>query len=234
MEGIFQERVLIFLTAFSIAFFISFLGWKNGFYQCPPKRSETIFFLNDVLGIFGLFLFIEIFLIPCLIGFWLFFKSNYSFSKPVAFETEMQGWLNLVMVLSAALSVISYCFFCLSKKKRSDIFWNPQDPHTAFEIFHNLAIGAFTWLVSFPFIIMVSQLVGIAFLSLGMNQHVDQVAVKNLKASLHFPLLFTCTVLLIVSLVPISEEILFRGFLQKWAVQRIGRIKGIIGTSILF
>jgi uncharacterized protein len=229
-----QERILIFFAAFILASLSLFIGRQKGFYRWPAQQSEVKFFLRDVLGIFGLFLFIELFLIPSIIGLWLFFSSNYSFSKPIVLNLKTQGWLNLMMVTSAAFGVISYCFFLTDKKKRSEIFWNPKEPHTVSEIAHNLGIGAFTWFMSFPFIVMVSQLVEIAFLSLDMNQHVDQVAVKNLKLIMQFPLIFTLTVLLIVSLVPISEEILFRGFLQKWAVQKLGRINGILCTSFLF
>ena len=43
-----------------------------------------------------------------------------------------------------------------------------------------------------------------------------------------------CTMVLVVGLAPISEELLFRGTLLPWMIDKIGEWKGIVMTGILF
>ena len=43
-----------------------------------------------------------------------------------------------------------------------------------------------------------------------------------------------CTMVLVIGLAPISEELLFRGTLLPWMIDKIGEWKGIVMTGILF
>ena len=81
---------------------------------------------------------------------------------------------------------------------------------------------------------MISQSLEVIFYAAGYTEQIDQVAVKNLKSILSYPLLLTSTIGVIVIMVPLAEEMLFRGFFQNWIIQRIGRFKGILVTSLLF
>jgi membrane protease YdiL (CAAX protease family) len=48
------------------------------------------------------------------------------------------------------------------------------------------------------------------------------------------PVLFPIIVILISIVVPVLEELLFRGCLQSWISQKLGKIKAILITSIVF
>jgi membrane protease YdiL (CAAX protease family) len=60
------------------------------------------------------------------------------------------------------------------------------------------------------------------------------VAVKHLKDVMVFPSLFWSSVILIISVVPILEEVLFRGFLHEWLVRLFGVKAAILLTASTF
>ena len=98
----------------------------------------------------------------------------------------------------------------------------------------NFLFGSLSWLVVYPWIGVISQLAAIALSFFYQGPHVDQIAVKHLKNIMDTFELFWITVVAIVAIVPVLEEILFRGFLQTWLKGILGRFQAIILTSLIF
>lgn len=101
--------------------------------------------------------------------------------------------------------------------------------------FFNWSVGALTWVIVYPWVVAVNQLITFLLLVItGSSTHVDQLAVKQVKAALSNNWLLSATAITVIVIVPIVEEILFRGLLQMWLKKICGQYKAIIITSVAF
>src|SRR5262249_6035266 len=98
----------------------------------------------------------------------------------------------------------------------------------------NWLVGAGAWFIAYPWVIFVAQGIGIILALSDHRQQIDQVAVRHLKDALNHPGLLFATLLGIILLVPIVEELIFRGFLQGWLRNVMGRKIAIVITAAVF
>lgn len=186
------------------------------------------------MGAFAVFLAVEIIIIPAFAYAWFAYQSGQWFIiSKLHLSNVMQGWFNLFTVLMAFVGILIYLKF-LSPKKLRLIFWGNEEKPSLGRAIRGLLLGAFTWLLSYPTVLILSQLIQILLLLLGSFAYVDQTAVKNLKTSLEQPSLFWATTLAIIFIVPFVEETLFRGFIQRYTVAQFGRLGGILTAAVLF
>ncbi len=93
-----------------------------------------------------------------------------------------------------------------------------------------------TWLLAYPWVVIISQFAAIAMI-LWYGEappNIDQEMVKYIKEMTEYKPLFFSTIATVVFIVPIGEELLFRGFLQNWLRTFLPLSLSIIFTSILF
>lgn len=217
-----------------IALLVTWMAWKLGFYQSiskPTHLTSKVSFQN-VLSIFLIFICVEVIIAPNIFKGWMALVNEPIDLKALKINVLAQGWMNLVVIGLTAVAMAAYCFF-LKKTIRTAI-WGQN----AFKSFLNglkdFSLGSLTWLITFPLIIWIGQAINMALPYIYQGPHADQVAVKHLKATFTDPLLFWLTVIAIIFIVPILEELIFRGFLQTWLKGFLGKTKAIIFASILF
>lgn len=236
MEAVLVQRLEFLNGALGAALILSLFAWKMGYYSYPDTffQGPPFVHLRDVVFIFALFLVIELILVPSLA--WIIFsiKAGHLIKNPAAVKIDLitQGWLNLMAITSSFIGLMIY-LFSLPASKRMLILWGGAKASFA-RALKDFGIGALTWFLSYPLVIIASQLIGIVSFFIGPPTQIDQVAVKHLKMTMGTPLLFFCTAAIIVGVVPVTEEILFRGFLQRWLVKNIGRRWGILFSAALF
>jgi len=236
MDPALLERLQFLGGSFLLLLFFSSMAWKLGFFQIPnlqfnpPPRIA----LSDVLGIFALFLCVEVLLVPTIAFLWFSYKQGHWLtSTNFRLSSDEQGWFNLMAVVFSALAVVGYCFMMRSDLRQL-VFWGTWKQGGLQRAYRQFYTGASTWLLGYPSIVITGQIVGIILMLWGPTKHVDQTAVRHLKSTLSSPPLFWATILGIIFLVPIAEEILFRGFLQRWLVQNLSTWKGIVCASAIF
>jgi uncharacterized protein len=95
--------------------------------------------------------------------------------------------------------------------------------------------GASTWLVAYPQMLVLSLILNFVIVYLFEFTPSDQTSVAELKRAKEQSLSLFVFLLLIVSfIVPICEEILFRGYLQNFFKNMFSRGTAIILTSLIF
>lgn len=93
-----------------------------------------------------------------------------------------------------------------------------------------ILVGMLAWFLAYP----LANAVGIAAELISQAPHLEQVAIREMRTLLDHPLLFWLTAAGAVFVVPVAEEILFRGLLQGWLVRVIHPVWAIFLTALLF
>lgn len=221
--GVHSER-LILLVYGTVWFLFSFwIAARYKLFEMPEARVKLLpaKFLRYMVGAFLVFFFIEAILVPIYISLWLKFHDTKTLSLPIA------GWITISAMVAAALGVLLYYVFLPSDTKK--IVEGSSDNKI-----NDFLAGVLTWFFAAPIVLIFSQLVAFLLPLFTNKIPLDQTVVAHMRELAKYPLLFWATALGVITIAPIVEEILFRGFLQSWLFDIFGRNRAIIFTSIIF
>lgn len=187
-------------------------------YFAMPERStpKAPIDVRDTAQLFFIFISCQFVLLPLIL---------YFFIHKAVIDKELAGWLNLLAI--AIVSALLAIFFYAKREKMKPLFISK---HPAFDI----GIGVATWFIAFPTAMFFSQILTFILSDLLGFTLVDQTAVLNVKESMKYPLLFAASIGAITAVVPLLEEILFRGYLQTALTPRVGPPIAIVLSSALF
>lgn len=226
------ENFIFIATSLCLAYLVSLAAQFLGYYRLPQHVEKTHLTFYDVGAAFAIFLSIPLGLVPSLFVGWRWIEiGHFPSTDELVFTQGVEGWMNIVMMGLTTVGMLLFCWV-LKKSKRRSIF----RVH-AFDLEHvptDLMMGAATWLIAFPVVAGVGQLAATISYWFVERIPLEQVAVKQLKASLNDPFLFWIVTLSVVIIVPFLEEFIFRGCLQTWLKQRFGMATAIAFTAIVF
>lgn len=124
------------------------------------------------------------------------------------------------------LLVFSFLFLLYCVLNRRTLFLYFKQP--------GFKLGAISWLFIFPIILLWSSIMEYLVERMtGIPRH-EQVAVLALKEAPKESVLFWLFILYVVLIVPLMEEVLFRGFLQNWLRRYLPIPIAIVTTSLIF
>lgn len=221
-----SEQFQLFLIATFISMMTFSYAWKKNFFHLGHTHYVVIHGL-DVLKAFGYFILAQVVIVPAFTVVLFGLLYNQKMDNFMLTNRE-QAFVNMLAIFGG-LSAVMGAFFSLHPYQRRDI-WGHNSSW-----FHNILVGIATWFVSYPFVLAFNQFISIMVLIITKVQPIDQTAVKHFKHILNDPLLFFINGLGVVLIVPIAEELLFRGFLQSWLKEKFKDTKkGIVLASIVF
>lgn len=208
-----HEKWLIFWYALGVSLWVLFIAWRRGFFKSFQVSPYPLIRGIDVLKGFGFFLFAEILLIPALIGL-TFSLIGEDFTQAMHIHPQIKGWMNLLIILGGFMGV-SLAYLELTSTQRQQLWYQTETPW-----YFHISMGIVAWLISYPIVLFFNEGISLAFWHFFHHSLVEQVAVQNVRQVMADPLLFGLTALSIVTLVPLTEEFLFRGLLQSWLKQK--------------
>lgn len=191
---------------------LNFFVWKL---HPPTPLSFKI-----VGQVFALFLTFQLILMPLAVGLIFFISGN-----KLVLSSEMQGWFSLGAIAVVGFVLILYSY----------LHWAELLPlFKSSNIASDLSLGFSAWLIAYPLMLVVAQILTILLSDIGGYVLTDQLAVKQIKNTLEYPSLFFWMVVAVTLVVPIMEEFLFRGVLQSALRQHFKACPAILLTSLLF
>lgn len=242
MEGIDQVNLLPHLQviAFSLVVFfcVNYIASYNGYYKLP-NDDESL--LNDtsaltflkLLGIFAVF-FISNILVVSSIKIYLLLKEHIPFFKDIPLEAKFNpsfmGWIDLIFIVFSLITLVFYSFLLgrpTCKAFAGIHFFDSK------RRLRDLGIGVASILICYPLVTSVNESIGVIF-DFFQIPSVEQVPVEKVRLIMQDRTLFLFTSLGVLFIVPAAEEILFRGYLQTWITNTLGRATAIILTSAIF
>ena len=214
----------------------AWIAYRQGFFRYPESMHGPSGLVSgwDVFRAFFIFLFMTLCVVPTITLLWFWFNGKPFTFEVIGDDSLLQAWVNIIGVICSAAALFTYVSFLKPGVKRT--IWGASVFQGVKRQLHDIFIGAFTWLLGYPWLIVIGQVVSVIVLFLLGEEpsHYDQVAVKFFKSTMNHPLLFTITLFLLIFIIPAMEELLFRGFLQTWLKQKLGRSKAIVIASLIF
>lgn len=237
MNENFYAHLHVLLIALSMAFAINLLAWRLGFFNPPAdteKEVEQALSWNYVALAFTIFVVLGLFLFPVLAGVWISLQpAGVAVNSEENFDPLLKGWFNVFSMSS--ITAILLLFTSSLGVENWLLIWN-RSQKTGMKRVQDFFFGVITWVVAYPYVSFIGQLAALLiilfFPEIPFNP--EQNAVKYVKGLLEFPLLFWTTAVVLVFVVPMTEELLFRGFLQSWLRTIMGKPKAIVLSSFLF
>ncbi len=225
-----QEQWTVLWWALSLGLFALWGAWKKGFFQPLRPQSGDLPFIRgkDVLRGFAYFLIFQLVFIPFFTAFLLGINALLT-HQPFQLDLYTKGWIYLFMILGGLGGVlIAYFQIPLFQRKR---LWQ----QTSAPWYRQMGIGIAAWCFAFPLVLALNQFISLLLWHFFHSPFTEQSAIENLRKVQEHPLVFNLIGLSIFTLVPLTEEILFRGFLQQWLKQKFGHfLPAILLSSLIF
>jgi membrane protease YdiL (CAAX protease family) len=215
---------------------VCFIARRRGWATLPqPYTTTPAITIWNLLGAFAAYLGGSIVLAPLLFG--LYFAIEYGDAaeafRLVQEDAQTAGWMGAIVLLVGSASVL-LLLLCLGKAKRRSIFFPGTDQEEKAKGFKSFFKGVFSWLLVYPWAIVVSQIVAIALYFFFNFTDTEQGVLMQLKNLRSYPVLFSMMVFCVICIVPIVEETLFRGFLMSWLKSYLGRWGSIGLSAVIF
>ncbi|MBP9840876.1 MAG: CPBP family intramembrane metalloprotease [Simkaniaceae bacterium] len=194
---------------------IHLILWKKGFFFLSSEKSSEnrLTFLEVTLSF--------------LIYFALFYALLFTLFQSLSSLCNPKLLLSLLQLLMAALAIpLWLCFF--SKKAKSIFKWGSSSFLT------DIALALVVYLISLPIIALVNEGAEQINLYFFGDKGPDQGAVLYLKSVKEHPVMFSLTLISIVIIAPLVEEVLFRGLLQRYIKQCLGGQAALLLSSLFF
>lgn len=222
-------QLLALLSTIIIAFLALFVAVRINYFNWQKQGEFARLSYGDVLGAFAVMLIVQLVVAPILYGsayaFYLFFLSDGPI-EPGAFKLN-QTHQAVFAIFSNLLLLLAFLIYGWLKREKVKTFFGGR-----FEI-RDFFVGSLSWLICTPIAAVFNGSIDL-LLGLFRDQPIDQAAVQHLKQTLSSPILFSMTAILVVFIIPVIEEFLFRGFLQTWLRQYLGVKWAILVCSIIF
>jgi membrane protease YdiL (CAAX protease family) len=218
-----SQGLVFFLLLWTFA--AQWFAMRLGFYEALPQERlhKPPLFFRDVLGAFAIFLLVQTALIPFGALIFHYFQTG-SWEMSPSFG---QGWIQLVAIIFSTACLILYIL--LGSRTRALLSAGGLQKFKK-----DVFLGSVSWLICFPLVSLLSLLVVSLLEYFHLNVEAEQVAVEFLKQALSDRLLFWVSFWLIIFVVPFTEEVIFRGFLQGWLRQKMNPRLAIAATSLVF
>jgi membrane protease YdiL (CAAX protease family) len=140
-------------------------------------------------------------------------------------------WKDPISIITIALALWGFLELFPGVKK---IVWGSETFISYRQSLYHLSFGFMTWLICYPLVMLIYQSISLFLVTFSGIPQVDQLAVDIMKGYLDTPYQFWAMAFIICTVVPVLEEILFRGFLQTQLKSMMGINYAIGMTSIIF
>ncbi|MBJ7449731.1 MAG: CPBP family intramembrane metalloprotease [Parachlamydiales bacterium] len=215
------DHAKLVFFAFMASVVASLIARTLGFFQTYSKNNVSVIRGIHVIGAFIVFFGI---------GYLIRLLLSLLVTRPQDFTIVLGAKYQIIALVSLLFFLILFAF---AIKKLRPIFWD-EGPATFDRFFKCILTGCLTWLIAFPVSLLIGQILTIISYFIFGKSETSQVAVEQIRALMPYPVLYAILAVCLVTVVPMLEEMLFRGFVQNWLTEKMGWTAGWILTSLCF
>lgn len=223
--------MLFFLLIWAVA--ANWIAIKQGFYKLPSAQKSAPLLVShfQLIGSFGIYLLLALLFAPLFARFVLglirkIHPDLLSLPAPVITGIYMGTMIAVFLLLQLFL----YSQNSILYKK----IWKNREYSASKPIEFDWGLGVLAWVLSFPIVSILSDGIDKLLQKLVGYSHLEQTAVKFVKAAMNNPFSLVFVLVSTTALAPLIEEFLFRGVLQTYLKKRLGTISAILLSAALF
>ena len=216
-----QENLAIesFLMLLFFVFLIGFMAKRRGYY-IYPRGDEVTPFVSVFQFLTAFLLFFLVTLAVSLSGRELIRKGAFLLHVPLD-GYSVRFLSGLLMVYGATLTL---ALFAKTNLLRQQPFFS----------FSAMVKGALSWFIAYPQMMLLTIVLNYILMEVFNLEVEEQSSVLELKSAKSHPPLFFLMMFTITLIVPLCEELLFRGYLQNFLKRFLPRWPAIAITSFIF
>ena len=203
-------------------------AWRIGFFQRPAGTGELPKPHGWEVTLAALLYFgVQLAFVPVLVVIFLGLWQGEEDAYALILSSDVQNWISFAAAASALPALIGFAWY------RDLRLWQPttQKPQ---RFFIEWGKGVLTWLVAFPLVSTLGLTSKLVMRMFYTGPEPEQVAIQHLKNAMESPGAFFFAVLAITLFIPITEELLFRGFFQNWLKRHFSSVWAITVSSLVF
>jgi membrane protease YdiL (CAAX protease family) len=203
-----------------LSFFLLWIAKSKGYFVLPQlsERNVKCIRLSSVVIVFVIYLGMTMLVAPLLIWLAKVIHSSYSTAN---LPFSVLGWVQFLILIAKDPALF----------KRIWKDWSIPHPKP---ILTDFLMGAMTWIISFPLVLVVGQVVDMLLYFFFRYENFEQVAVHYLKTTLTSPPMLAVALFTILIAAPVIEEFLFRGCLQTFFKRFMSPRKAIALSALCF
>ncbi|MBT7264891.1 MAG: CPBP family intramembrane metalloprotease [Waddliaceae bacterium] len=213
-----EEHINKFFISFAIAIVTTLLAWKKGFFRIDTPEKGRISLWE------ALFAFVICLVVVPFVTTFIIYAVSAILSLDII--EKFHGWMVVLTICVTFITIVAYTLGVVERKAVKQLFGDFT--------MKNVAIGALTWCVAAPVVIATVELCAIVVLYITGTVEGEQSAVTQFRATMEYPVLKAVMAVMIVTIVPFTEELLFRGYLQNFLKKITSRSVAIIVTALIF
>lgn len=204
---------------------------RRGFFTLAERKRESFPHVSfkSLFVVFAIYLSMTMAVAPLL---FFFVKSIYQFFSLGSVPLLLLG--NLQMVVLMGIFYMMYLYANAYDKPLFKKIWKDRAHPHCVSVVTDYLLGVMTWVISFPLVIAVGQLIDMILHYTAGFESYEQVAVRYLKEMLKSPSLLAVALFTILVAAPIIEEFLFRGCLQTYFKRFTSQRSAIVLSSMCF
>lgn len=228
MEESYPKEINLFIYLFFLSLIFNFIAYRFGFFSFrrDPDIGHKIPLTNfDVL---------KAFLIILLTPFGVAFLSAVILMVIGKDFSPLKPWLS---ALTYIFTVGFVALFALKIDKEKRLWvWGRGVRNPFSQNIKVFFIGVFTWFIAYPAAFAFGELfvLGVTYFWGPISPSLEQNSISFIQSTLENKLLLSFTAISMSFLVPIGEELVFRGFLQTRLIKLVGLGVGILLTALFF
>jgi len=222
-----MQQDFVFYTFLALTLILIPVLWKKKLLTLSGgKETSGIALMTPVIGF--LLFFTSFAFVPRWVKKVMHYGDTHGLS---AFSLqELESWPQLIAMIVATILLVGFSW--LHSKEIQTRIWSSKTG--AKDAALSFSKGILYCLITFPIVMTVVYAIHFAVEALGYRAIAEQTAVTHVKALQAYPMLFWTMITALVTIVPLMEELLFRGFLQNFFQGLAGPKWAIFFSAILF
>lgn len=232
-----QEKWIIFCIAAVIGMFFFRIAYVRGFFNTFTASRLPVIHGGYVLLAMACYLLGQVIVGPFFIGIYLAVSRHlieYAELERLLehfnqLDPYTMGWAHFIFIVCGFLC-LAIAYFIIPSSVRKQLWAQTPTPR-----YRQIGLGIASWIMIYPCVLAINQLVSMIVFYFFEHPEAEQLLVEQMRKIVSWPVLFSSLSLIIFTLVPWSEELLFRGLLQNWLKKLLNSATySVVITSVIF